>query len=127
MNTKSPRKTAVLTLIAILGTLAMPALDARGQEAKAKQTPEWLQKEVDKVTAVISDLKDEQKTNLADAIKVRTEAVAKAKGSGAAEDEMKAKTKDAWSAYFNEAKTFLSDAQFAKFTELHKPKPAASK
>ncbi|MEQ1859517.1 MAG: hypothetical protein ABMA13_06245 [Chthoniobacteraceae bacterium] len=127
MNTKSPGRIALFTLAATLGFLALPALDARAEDAKGKAVPGWLQKEVDKVTVVVPDLNEEQKTKLADAISVRTEAVAKAKASGAAADELKARTKDAWSAYFNEAKTFLTDSQFAKFTELHKPKPAASK
>ena len=127
MNTKSPGKLALFTLAATFGFLALPAVDARAEEAKAKPVPGWLQKEVDKVTTVISDLNEEQKTKLADAIQVRTEAVAKVKSSGASGDEAKAQTKDAWSAYFNGAKTFLTDAQFEKFKELHKPNAAASK
>ena len=35
------------------------------------------------MTTVVPDLNEEQKTKLADAINVRTEAVAKVKGSGA--------------------------------------------
>ena len=117
----------VLALAAAAAALTFASPVAHAQEAKGKPVPGWLQKEVDKVTTVISDLNEEQKTKLADAIQVRTEAVAKVKSSGASGDEAKAQTKDAWSAYFNGAKTFLTDAQFEKFKELHKPNAAASK
>lgn len=117
----------VLALTAAAAALTFASPVAHAQEAKGKPVPAWLQKEVDKVTAVVSDLKDEQKTKLADAINVRTEALAKVKNSGASADEVKARTKDVWSAYTHEVKTFLTDAQFAKFAELHKPRPAASK
>lgn len=117
----------VLTLAAAAAALTFASPLAHAQEAKGKAVPGWLQKEVDKVTTVVSDLNDEQKTKLADAIKVRTEALAKVKSSGASADEFKAKTKDVWSAYTHEVKTFLTDAQFAKFAELHKPNSPASK
>lgn len=117
----------VLALAAAAAALTFASPVAHAQESKAKPAPAWLQKEMDKVTTVVTDLNEEQKTKLAEAIKVRTEALAKVKGSGASPDEVKAKTKDVWSAYTHEVKTFLTDAQFAKFAELHKPNSAASK
>lgn len=120
-------KLTVLTLTVAAVAITAIAPMAHAEEAKSKQTPAWLQKELEKVTAVVTDLNDEQKAKLVDAIKVRTEAIAKAKGGGASEEEAKAKTKDAWSAYTHEVKTFLSDAQFEKFKEANKPKVSAPK
>ncbi len=116
-----------LTILAFTAAVALTAAAPMAQAQDAKQTPSWLQKEVDKVTTVVTDLNAEQKTKLAEAIKVRTEAIAKVRSSGASADEAKAKTKDAWSAYMHEVKTFLSDAQFEKFKEANKPKAAAPK
>ena len=122
---KSARIFAILSVI----TLALISLDSHGQTGDGKPIPEWLQKEVNKVTAVISDLNAEQQTKLAKAIQTRTEALAKVKSlkeGGASADEVKAKTAETWTAYTHEAKIILTDAQFEKFKELHKPKSAAS-
>lgn len=124
---KSIRLFAALNLITLFGTLSLTSFNSYGQVATEKQVPEWLQKEVAKVTTVITDLNDEQKSKLAAAIQTRVESIAKAKDGGASADEAKAKSIEAWSAYNHDAKTFLTDAQFEKFKELHKPKSAASK
>lgn len=126
---KSTRIFAFLNIITLLGTLSLTRLDSHGQEAGGKQIPEWLQKETAKVTTVIADLNAEQQTKLAAAIQTRAEALAKVnvlKEGGASADEVKGKTMEAWTAYNHDAKTFLTDAQFEKFKELHKPKSAAS-
>ena len=126
---KSTRIFAFLNLITLLGTLSLTRLDSHGQEADGKQIPEWLQKESAKVTKVITDLNAEQKTKLAAAIQTRTEALAKVKAlkdGGASAEEVKDKTVAAWTAYTHDAKSFLTDEQFEKFKELHKPKSAAS-
>ncbi len=127
---KSIRLFAALNIITLFGTLSLATLDSYGQSATEKQIPEWLQKEVTKVTTVITDLNAEQKTKIAAAIQTRVEELAKVKElkeGGASADEVKAKTKEAWSAYNHDAKTFLTDAQFEKFKELHKPKSTDSK
>lgn len=135
-NTPTPTQTmkytrifAFLNIITLLGTLSLTRLDSHGQEADGKQIPEWLQKESAKVTKVITDLNAEQKTKLAAAIQTRTEALAKVKAlkdGGASAEEVKDKTVAAWTAYTHDAKSFLTDEQFEKFKELHKPKSAAS-
>lgn len=118
--------TALLTLV---GTLAMAAPLAQSQAADGKQIPGWLQKEVDKVTAVITDLNDEEKTQLAEAIKVRTEGLAKvkaAKEGGLSEGDAKSQSMDVWSDYTRTVKTFLSEPQFEQFKALMKPKSAGA-
>ena len=122
---KAAPKLIALSII----TLALSSFNTFGQPAEGKAIPEWLQKEVNKVTTVITDLSAEQQTKLAGGIRTRTETLAKVNGlkeSGASADEVKAKTTEAWTAYTHEAKTILTDAQFEKFKELHKPKSAAS-
>lgn len=124
---RSIRLFAALNVITLFGTLSLTSLHTYGQAATEKQIPEWLQKEVAKVSTVITDLNGEQKSRLAAAIQTRVEALAKAKDGGASADEAKASSMEAWTAYNHDAKAFLTDAQFEKFKELHKPKSAASR
>lgn len=126
MKPTSHTKTLLITFIAMAAALVFSA-PSHGQEAKGKQIPGWLQKDMEKVTKVVTDLNEEQKTKLADAMTTRTEALAKVnKQSGASEEETKAKSKEAWSAYTHQVKTFLTDAQFEKFKELNKTKTPGS-
>jgi hypothetical protein len=122
-------KLSAIVLIALVGTLAMAAPAAHAQAASGKQIPGWLQKEVDKVSAVITDLNDEQKTQLAEAIKVRTEGLAKvkaAKEGGTSEADAKTQSMDVWSDFTRTVKTFLTDAQFEQFKAHMKPKSASA-
>ncbi|MDI1315636.1 hypothetical protein [Prosthecobacter sp.] len=121
-------KLSAIALIALVGALAMAAPAAHAQ-ASGKQIPGWLQKEVDKVTAVITDLKDEQKTQLAEAIKVRTEGLAKvkaAKEGGTSEADAKTQSMDVWSDFTRTVKSFLTEAQFEQFKAHMKPKSASA-
>ncbi|MEO6739361.1 MAG: hypothetical protein ABIP20_03855 [Chthoniobacteraceae bacterium] len=129
MNKTIQNKLNLPALIALVGALTFAAPVAHGQEAKGKQNPGWLQKEVDKVTVVITDLNDEQKAKLAELIKVRTEGLAKvktAKEGGASEADSQAGSKKVWSDYTNKVKEVLNEAQFEKFKALHAPKAAGA-
>jgi hypothetical protein len=125
---RSNRLPGICNIITILATLSLTGFDTYGQATAEKQIPEWLQKEVTKVTTVIPDLTEEQKAKLAAGIQTRVDDLAKVKNlkeGGASEDEVKSKTNEAWITYNHDAKTFLTDEQFEKFKELHKPKSTA--
>lgn len=118
MKSPSQGKITLLSLLAVI--LSVTPTMVLSQETK--QTPAWLQKEVDKVSRVVPDLNDEQKSKLTDAIKTRTEALAKVKGSGASGDEAKAQTKAVWTTYTHEVKSVLNETQFEKFKGANKPR-----
>ncbi len=115
---------AAISMIAALA-LAAPAVRAEEEppapaaEAPAEPTfPDWIQKEIDKISAAIPDLTADQKTQIADAFKTRTEALASIRDTGGTEEE----TMDAWSAYVRTVNGILTPEQFLKFQELMKPK-----
>ena len=128
-NMKSNIKNQVsfTALAAMVGVLAIatPSINAEeaapaAEEAAETQFPEWIQKEVDKVSAAVPGLTAEQKTKIGEAFKIRTEGLAAVKEAGGTTEE----TKEVWSVYVRTVKTIVTPEQFVKFQEMMKPKAA---
>ncbi|MGJ8642099.1 MAG: hypothetical protein ACSHX9_01720 [Luteolibacter sp.] len=125
MKTTFQSKMTATAIAAMVGTLALttsyaeeaPVKPAVEEEAEPK-FPDWIQKEIDKISAAVPGLTGEQKTQIADAFKTRTEAIAKANEEDADADAIK----EIWSVYVRKVNTIMTPEQFVKFQELMKPK-----
>jgi hypothetical protein len=112
-----------LSIARSTGPLVVSQPPAAPQE---KPFPAWIQQEIDKIAAAISDLSSGQETKLGEAVKARVEGIAKVKKTGGSEGKIKTETMNLWSAYHRTVRSFLTPAQFEIFKELQKPKKAGS-
>lgn len=127
------RKMTFTALAAMVGTLTIASPGAKAEDKApanpatvepAEPTfPEWIQKEINKISAAVPGLTADQKSKIGDAFKTRTESLAKTKEAGGSSDEIK----EVWSVYVRAVKTIMTPEQFVKFQEMMKPKPAAPK
>lgn len=110
-------KKLIHTLLGLTAVISFgfTAQKAAGQETTTPKIPSWAQKEINKVAEAAPTITDDQKVKIFKAIEVRGKAIKKASGGGAAEADLKAQTKQAWSTYINTMKEILSAEQFTQF------------